>query len=125
MAEAWKRFDLTEILRNKWSDGLGEKLNGKLHIFVGASDTFFLTNAVMDLQTFLSSPDLSPAFDGSITIGTHDGRGFEHCFNGYLPNGRPAPNAVTRELYISKFLPRMAERWSKTAPEGGDLSWMY
>ena len=29
---------------------MGQKLTGKLHLYVGNSDTYFLTNAVMDLQ---------------------------------------------------------------------------
>ena len=29
---------------------MGEKLAGKLHLYVGNSDTYFLTNAVMDMQ---------------------------------------------------------------------------
>eukprot|EP00940_MAST-03C_sp_MAST-3C-sp2_P001487 g1487.t1 len=127
VAEYWKEnFDLKHIMKRDWvSKGLGEKLRGKLHIFVGASDTFFLNNAVMDLQDFLESPSTLPAYEGTITIGTHGGRGFEHCFSGYLPDGTVAPNAVTREMYVSKFLPRMAERWRATAPPGGDLSWVY
>eukprot|EP00939_MAST-03C_sp_MAST-3C-sp1_P003776 g3776.t1 len=127
VANYWKEnFDLMHIMKRDWTaKGLGEKLRGKLHLFVGNSDTFFLTNAVMDLQDFLESPSLSPPYEGSVTIGTHEGRGFEHCFNGYLPNGKPAPNGVSREMYVSKFIPRMAERWRKTAPNGADLSWVY
>ena len=63
---------------------------------VGGSDTFFLTNAVMDLQDWAADPALHPPFGGEILVGTHDGRGYEHCFNGYLPDGTPAPNAITR-----------------------------
>ena len=51
VAAYWKEhFDMTEKLRRGWAHGLGDKLSGKLHVYVGASDTFFLTNAVMDLQ---------------------------------------------------------------------------
>ncbi len=125
IAKYWQQnFDLRYIMERDWSH-LGHELKGKLHIFVGASDTFYLTDAVMDLQDFLENPNLDPPFDGTLEIGTHDGRGFNHCFNGYLPDGTPAPNAVTREMYILKFLPRMAERFKETAPEGADLSWMY
>ena len=53
----------------------------------------------------------------------HDGRGYEHCFNGFLPDGTAAPNAVTRELYVTKFLPRMAKRWAQTAPKGANMEW--
>mmetsp|Transcript_33089 Transcript_33089/g.86932 ORF Transcript_33089/g.86932 Transcript_33089/m.86932 type:complete len:300 (-) Transcript_33089:288-1187(-) len=124
VAQHWKKhWDMTERLRTQWAKGLGEKLSGKLHVYVGASDTFFLTNAVMDLQDWASSSELSPPFGGEIVIGAHDGRGFEHCFNGYMPDGSAAPNAVTRELYLTKFVPRMAERWAASAPAGANMEW--
>ena len=78
---------------------------------------------MLGLQDWAASPSLEPPFEGEIVIGAHDGRGYEHCFNGFLPDGTAAPNAVTRELYVTKFLPRMAERWLNTAPAAADLSW--
>mmetsp|Transcript_46848 Transcript_46848/g.105629 ORF Transcript_46848/g.105629 Transcript_46848/m.105629 type:complete len:234 (-) Transcript_46848:607-1308(-) len=120
----WKEhFDMTEKLKQGWSKGLGAKLAGKLHVYVGGSDTFFLTNSVMDLQDWATDSALNPPFGGEIVVGTHDGRGYEHCFNGYLPDGTLAPNAITREMYVTKFLPRMAERWARTAPPGANLEW--
>lgn len=86
------------------------------------SDTYFLTNAVMDLQDWASNVT-GPSFGGTVTIGAHEGRGFEHCFNGYLPDGTVAPNGITRELYVTKFVPRMAERWAQSAPEGANMGW--
>ena len=82
-------------------------------------------NAVMDLQDWATDPDhpIDPPWGGEIVIGAHDGRGYEHCFNGYLPDGTPAPNAVTRELYVTKFLPRMAKRWAASAPKGANMEW--
>ena len=122
----WREhFDMTERIKAHWQKGLGAKLTGKLHVYVGAGDSFFLTNAVMDLEDWVAktSATLDPPFGGEILIGAHDGRGYEHCFNGYLPDGTPAPNAITRELYVTKFLPRMAERWAATAPPGADMEW--
>lgn len=114
---------MTDKLKREWNHGLGAKLSGKLHVFVGASDTFFLTNAVMDLQDWATNATLDPPFGGEIVIGAHDGRGYEHCFNGFLPDGTIAPNAITRELYVTKFVPRMAERWAASAPKGADMEW--
>mmetsp|Transcript_58769 Transcript_58769/g.116752 ORF Transcript_58769/g.116752 Transcript_58769/m.116752 type:complete len:118 (-) Transcript_58769:27-380(-) len=114
---------MTHRLKSEWAAGLGERLAGKLHVYVGASDTFFLTNAVMDLQDWASQPGLTPPFGGTIVIGAHDGRGYEHCFSGYLPDGTIAPNAITRELYVTKFVPRMAARWAATAPKGAPMEW--
>mmetsp|Transcript_51079 Transcript_51079/g.94493 ORF Transcript_51079/g.94493 Transcript_51079/m.94493 type:complete len:642 (-) Transcript_51079:45-1970(-) len=124
VAEYWREnFDLVHIMQRDWAKGLGSKLAGKMHVFVGGSDTFYLTNAVMDLQDFAANTSLSPPFDGEIVIGVHDGRGFEHCFNGYMPDGSVAPNGVTREIYLQKFLPRMAARFAATAPPGANMEW--
>ena len=124
VAAYWREhFDLLHVLKRDWESGLGKALAGKLHVFVGASDTFFLTNAVMDFEDWVKAPTRSPPFDGEIVIGAHDGRGYEHCFNGFMPDGTVAPNAVTRELYVTKFLPRMAKRWAATAPAGANMVW--
>ena len=124
VAHYWRdHFDLLGVLRREWRAGLGAKLAGKLHVFVGGGDSFFLTNAVMDFQDWVTSPEVQPPFDGEIVVGTHGGRGYEHCFNGYLPDGTVAPNGITRELYVQKFLPRMAARWAATAPPGASMEW--
>jgi hypothetical protein len=126
VAKFWvENFDMTAKIKREWASGLGAKLTGKLHVFVGAGDSFFLTNAVMDLQDWATDPDhpIDPPWGGEIVIGAHGGRGYEHCFNGYLPDGTPAPNAVTRELYLTKFLPRMAKRWAASAPPGANMEW--
>ena len=53
------------------------------------------TNAVMDFQDWVTSPEVQPPFDGEIVVGTHGGRGYEHCFNGYLPDGNwPRPTGL-------------------------------
>ena len=83
VASYWKEnYDLVEIMKRDWKAGLGEKLKGKLHIFAGADDTFFLNNAVMDAEDFLVTTS-EPFYDGEVVVGEHDGRGFAHCFNGY------------------------------------------
>ena len=84
---------------------------------------FRMSLEVMDLQDWASSGTLEPPFGGEIVIGAHDGRGFAHCFNGYLPDGTAAPNAITRELYLQTFLPRMATRFAATAPAGASMEW--
>ena len=41
VAAYWKEhFDLTNILKRDWGKGLGRKLQGKLHIFVGEADNY-------------------------------------------------------------------------------------
>ncbi len=74
-AEHWKKFDLRRILEAGWPQ-LGPKLKGKLHIWVGEADDYFLNNAVHRLDNFLSLAQ--PPFEGSITYG----RGQGHCWIG-------------------------------------------
>uniref|UniRef100_A0A7S2TZD0 Uncharacterized protein n=1 Tax=Lotharella oceanica TaxID=641309 RepID=A0A7S2TZD0_9EUKA len=122
VAQYWKEnYDLTHILKTHW-DTLGPLLQNKIHVFVGGSDTFFLTNAVMDLQDFLETTT-DPYYNGSVTIGAHDGRGFEHCFNGYQDDGTAIPNGISRNMYLQKFLPQMAQRFAESAPEGSNMEW--
>src|SRR5438445_11167209 len=46
VAEYWRRhYDLSHILARDWA-ALGPKLQGKIHIYVGSADTYFLNNAV-------------------------------------------------------------------------------
>ena len=52
-AEHWKAYDLRLVLEQNWPV-LGPRLRGKLHIWVGDADDFFLNNAVHRLDEFLS-----------------------------------------------------------------------
>ena len=60
----WKKYDLRLRLEQDWAT-LGPKLRGKLHIWVGEADDYFLNNAVHLLDEFLS--EAHPAFEGKIT----------------------------------------------------------
>ncbi len=118
VAAYWKdHFDLTNILKRDWDKGLGKKLEGKLHIFVGEADNFYLNDAVYLAEDFLKSAK-NPAFGGVVD---YEPRA-EHCWNG----DHTRPNAISRLRYHQMFLPRIVERIRKTAPPGADLkSWDY
>jgi S-formylglutathione hydrolase FrmB len=45
VARAWQRYDVRLVLERNWKE-LGPKLAGKLHVYVGAEDTFYLDGAV-------------------------------------------------------------------------------
>ena len=45
VARSWERFDIRLILERNWAT-LGKKLAGKLHIYGGEQDTFYLEGAV-------------------------------------------------------------------------------
>jgi hypothetical protein len=117
VAAYWKEhYDLSAILQRDWAT-LGPKLQGKLHIYVGSADTYFLTDAVYYLEDFLKSTK-NPPYDGEVKYGDRA----EHCWNG-APN---LPNALSRLHYHTMYLPMILERMQKTAPAGADLtSWRY
>ena len=49
VAETWKKYDISLTLRNNWAT-LGPKLKGKLHVYMGDIDTFYLDGAVRLLK---------------------------------------------------------------------------
>ncbi len=69
-AEAWKKYDLRIYLETNWKT-LAPKLTGKIHIWVGDADNYFLNDAVHLLDAFLSKAD--PPYGGSIEYGPGKG----------------------------------------------------
>ena len=61
----WKKYDLRLRLTQDWP-ALAPKLAGKIHIWVGDADDYFLNNAVHRFKAATAS--LSPKFDGEILI---------------------------------------------------------
>ena len=118
VANYWREnYDLVHIMRRDWEKGLGEKLRGKIHLYVGELDNYYLESAVYLAQEFLESTR-NPAFEGVIDYG----RRAEHCWNG----DHTRPNAESRLRYHQMFIPIAVERIRKTAPAGADLdSWRY
>jgi hypothetical protein len=118
VANFWREnFDLVHIMRRDWEKGLGEKLRGKIHLYVGELDNYYLESAVYLAQEFLESTR-NPKFEGVIDYG----RRAEHCWNG----DHTRPNAESRLRYHQMFIPIAVERIRKTAPAGADLdSWNY
>jgi hypothetical protein len=109
-------YDLDAILARDWST-LGPELQGKLHVYVGSDDTYFLNNAVYLLEDFLKSTT-NPPYDGEVAYGPRA----EHCWNG----DPTLPNALSRLHYNTMYLPKILDRIQKTAPPGADLSsWRY
>ncbi|MDQ3172063.1 MAG: hypothetical protein M3Q55_18200 [Acidobacteriota bacterium] len=118
VAEYWREnFDLSHILRRDWEKGLGAKLQGKLHLYVGDMDNYYLNNAVYLVEDFLKNTT-SPPYGGEVAYGDRA----EHCWNG----DPTRPNALSRLRYHQMFIPKAVERMLKTAPAGADLtSWRY
>jgi S-formylglutathione hydrolase FrmB len=71
--EHWKRYDLRLVMEQNWKT-LGPKLKGKITIWVGEADNYFLNNAVHMLDAFLSKAD--PPYGGKIIYGAGKGHGW-------------------------------------------------
>jgi hypothetical protein len=118
VAEYWKEhYDLSYILRRDWEKGLGEKLRGKLHIYVGDMDNYYLNNAVYLVEEFLKGTT-NPPYEGEVDYGDRA----EHCWNG----DHTRANAYSRLRYHQMFAPKIVARILKSAPRGADVrSWRY
>ena len=117
VAKHWKEnYDLAYILKRDWKT-LGPKLKGKLHIYCGDMDNYYLNNAVYLTEEFLESTT-DPYYDGEVAYGDRA----EHCWNGD-PN---QPNAISRLRYHQMFIPKWTKYIQKNAPKGADIkSWRY
>lgn len=117
VATYWREnYDLRHILERDW-DKLGPKLRGKIHIYCGDMDNYYLNNAVYLMEDFLESTT-DPYYDGEVDYGDRA----EHCWNGDQEN----PNHISRLRYNSMYVPKIMKRIAESAPEGADLtSWRY
>jgi hypothetical protein len=117
VADYWKEnFDLRYILERDWKT-LGPKLEGKIHIYCGDMDNYYLNNAVYLMEDFLKKTQ-TPFYKGEVDYGDRA----EHCWNGDQEN----PNYVSRLRYNTMYLPRILKRIQESAPKGADVkSWRY
>ncbi|HET7745703.1 MAG TPA: alpha/beta hydrolase-fold protein, partial [Vicinamibacteria bacterium] len=118
VAAYWReRYDLSHILERDWEKGLGQKLRGKLFLYVGDMDNYYLNNAVYLTEARLEAKT-SPPYEGEVDYGDRA----EHCWNG----DHQRPNAISRLRYAQMYAPKIVARIEKSAPKGADLSsWRY
>jgi len=116
-AAYWKEhYDLSALIAKNWST-LGAKLEGKIHVYVGSADTYFLNDGVYYLEEILNDTK-NPPYGGEVKYGDRA----EHCWNG----DPDLPNYLSRLHYNTMYVPKIMERIQKTAPPGADLtSWRY
>ncbi len=117
VANYWREhYDLGHILKRDWAK-IGPKLRGKIHIYVGEADNYYLNNAVYLVEDFLKSTK-TPPYEGVVD---YEPRA-EHCWNG----DHTQPNAISRLRYAQLFAPKIVARILATAPPGADVkSWRY
>lgn len=122
VAAYWREnYDLLHIMRRDWKT-LGPKLKGKIHIYCGDMDNYYLNNAVYITEDFLKNtgknPADGPAYNGEVKYGDR----FEHCWNG----DPSVPNYISRLRYNTMYVPKILKQIEDTAPKGADLkSWRY
>jgi hypothetical protein len=117
VADYWKEnFDLTHIIQRDWPK-IGEKLKGKIHLYVGDMDNFYLNNAVYTAEDMLKKLN-NPACQCEVAYGDRA----EHCWNG----DHTQPNYISRLRYHRMFISKWSEEVKTRAPKGADLqSWRY
>lgn len=117
VANYWKEnYDLRYILERDWNE-LGPKLQGKINIYCGDMDNYYLNNAVYMMEEFLESTT-DPYYAGEVDYGDRA----EHCWNGDQEN----PNHISRLRYNTMYVDKILKRINESAPKGADLtSWRY
>ncbi|MFT4154163.1 hypothetical protein [Parafilimonas sp.] len=117
VAAYWKEhYDLTQIIQRDWPK-IGNKLKGKIHIYVGDMDTYYLNNAVYAAEDMLKQMQ-HPSCSCEVDYGDRA----EHCWNG----DHTQPNYLSRLHYNQMFITRWAEEVKTRAPRDADLtSWRY
>ncbi len=117
VAKFWKEnYDLSYIMKRDWPK-IGNKLKGKIHIYCGDMDNYYLNNAVYLTEEMLKKLD-GPTYDGEVDYGDRA----EHCWNG----DHTQPNYISRLRYNQMFILKWAEEIKKRAPAGVDLNaWRY
>ncbi len=113
VAAYWREnYDLRHILERDWAT-LGPKLVGKLHVYVGEMDTYFLEEAARLMEEFLEGTT-DPYYDGWFEWGERA----PHCFSGTAE--------FPGQTSYQRVLPLMRDRILATAPPGADVtSWAY
>lgn len=75
VAAHWKKYDLLQYTSDNWSK-LGPKIKGKIHIWMGDMDNFYLNNAMRDFDEYLKNT-VNPKSDAHIEFTPMKG----HCSN--------------------------------------------
>jgi hypothetical protein len=105
VAQYWKEhYDIRYYLEQNWKT-IGPKLAGKLHIFCGDMDNFFLNIGVRHLEAFLERTR-DPYYAGAFTYGAMGGHGW-------------------RPMTTAQLLQLMAVHILKNTPPGRSKDWRY
>lgn len=73
IAQQWEKYDLLKMVSANWAE-LGPKVQGKIYVWMGDMDNYYLNNAMRDFDAFLKKTS-SPASDALIEFEAMKG----HC----------------------------------------------
>jgi S-formylglutathione hydrolase FrmB len=62
VARAWEKYDIRLVMERNW-EALGPKLKGKVHVYMGEVDTFYLDGAARLLRDALKKLDTDPVVE--------------------------------------------------------------
>jgi hypothetical protein len=93
-AKAWERYDIRIVLERNWK-ALAPKLAGKLHVWTGSADTFYLDGAVLRLKESLTGL----GSDAGIEI--HPGR----------------DHSLRDKAILDRIAREMTDRFQRTQPQ--------
>ena len=97
-------YDLQDYLKTHWSE-IGVKLVGKLHVFCGDMDNFYLNEGVYLLQQFLNESQ-------------------NPHYGGYFEYGRPQKGHGWQPMTNADLVRNMARHIAAAAPTGASLAWL-
>jgi len=104
VAEYWREnYDLRYILERDWKK-IGPKLVGKIHIYCGDMDSYYLNNAVYLMEEFLKGTN-NPHYEGVVKY--YDRK--PHCWG---PWG-------------AELIKLVGEYFERNAPKGKKKKWIY
>ena len=117
VAEYWKEnYDLVHIIKRDWSK-FGSKLAGKIHLYTGDMDNYYLNNAVYTAEEMIKKLE-NPSCNCEVAYGDRA----EHCWNG----DHTQPNYISRLRYHRMFITKWAEEVKTRKPANADISsWRY
>jgi hypothetical protein len=101
VAEKWKKYDLLDVLKTNWKT-LGPKIGHKLNVYVGDMDSYYLNDAVENLNAFWQKAG-DPKEMGEVVFQ----RRAPHCWG---PRNAELLDKMTRQ--IERYAPADADKAS-------------
>lgn len=120
VAKHWREnYDLSFILARDW-DQLSATLRGKLHVWVGSMDAYYLDAAVFLTENRLSG--LHPPAHSDFRYGSSRGRGYSHAWKGDITTSAEVGDLTMHQ----RLIPVLVEGFLARAPKDADVtSWRY